>query len=94
MPPTSTLRPSRSTPAPLLRWTWLPLTLCAALASAQAPGPASRPAPIQGGTLTTVVPQEPTSLVSFLDTKTDNRDVSAKITEGLLRYDRQFLELP
>lgn len=44
--------------------------------------------------MTAVVAQEPTSLVSFLDTKTDNRDISAKITEGLLRYDAQFKPQP
>jgi len=32
------------------------------------------PAPVDGGTLTYAVSQEPTSLVSFLDTKTDNRN--------------------
>ncbi len=50
--------------------------------------------PVPGGTLTIAVPQEPTSLVSFLDTKTDNRDVSAKVTEGLLRYDAKFEAQP
>jgi peptide/nickel transport system substrate-binding protein len=48
----------------------------------------------QRGTVTAVVAQEPTSLVSFLDTKTDNRDISAKITEGLLRHDAQFKPQP
>ena len=38
--------------------------------------------------------QEPTTLVSFLDTKTDNRNPSAKVTEGLLRYDLQFRPEP
>ncbi len=46
--------------------------------------------PVDGGTLTVVSAEEPTSLVSFLDTKTDNRNVSGKITEGLLRYDAKF----
>ncbi|MEJ5152039.1 ABC transporter substrate-binding protein [Comamonas sp. MYb396] len=58
-------------------------------ANAQAPA-----TPVKGGTVTSVVAQEPTSLVSFLDTKTDNRDVSAKITEGLLRYDAKFQPQP
>lgn len=58
-------------------------------AYAQAPA-----TPVKGGTVTSVVAQEPTSLVSFLDTKTDNRDVSAKITEGLLRYDAKFQPQP
>ena len=50
--------------------------------------------PVEGGTLTYAVSQEPTSLVSFLDTKTDNRNVSAKVTEGLLRYDAKFNPQP
>ncbi|MDQ2188022.1 ABC transporter substrate-binding protein [Alcaligenaceae bacterium A4P071] len=64
----------------------LPLALQAQTPSAQAP--------VAGGTLTYVQAQEPTSLVSFLDTKTDNRNVSAKITEGLLRYDLNFKPQP
>ena len=58
-----------------------------AATSGAAPGAATAVSPVDGGTLTYAVFQEPTSLVSFLDTKTDNRNVSAKITEGLLRYD-------
>jgi len=75
------------------RLSWLALAalpLFCATAHAQA----TEPQPVKGGTLTTVAAQEPTSLVSFLDTKTDNRDVSAKITEGLLRYDAQFNPQP
>jgi len=68
---------------------WGLLSFCALGSHAQAPA-----TPAQGGTVTSVVAQEPTSLVSFLDTKTDNRDVSAKITEGLLRYDAQFTPQP
>ncbi len=52
------------------------------------------PTPVDGGTLTYAVSQEPTSLVSFLDTKTDNRLISAKVTEGLLRYDAKFNPQP
>ncbi|MDP9891064.1 peptide/nickel transport system substrate-binding protein [Variovorax boronicumulans] len=52
------------------------------------------PTPVGGGTLTYAVSQEPTSLVSFLDTKTDNRNISAKVTEGLLRYDAKFNPQP
>ena len=55
---------------------------------------ANPPPIVEGGTLTFAVPQEPTSLVSFLDTKTDNRNVSAKVTEGLLRYDAKFSPQP
>lgn len=58
------------------------------------PFAASAQTPQESGTLTYVVAQEPTSLVSFLDTKTDNRNVSAKVTEGLLRYDLQFKPQP
>lgn len=47
-------------------------------------------AAIDGGTLTYAVPEDATQLVSFLDTNTRNRNISAKITEGLLRYDAQF----
>lgn len=50
--------------------------------------------PVRGGVFTYVVAQEPTTLVSFLDTKTDNRNPSAKVTEGLLRYDLQFRPQP
>ena len=55
---------------------------------------AAAPVPVSGGTLTYAVSQEPTSLVSFLDTKTDNRNISAKVTEGLLRYDAKFNPQP
>ena len=68
---------------------WALLSVIAAGAHGQTPA-----TPVKGGTVTAVVAQEPTSLVSFLDTKTDNRDISAKITEGLLRYDAQFKPQP
>nr|WP_246165234.1 ABC transporter substrate-binding protein [Pigmentiphaga aceris] len=55
---------------------------------------ASPQAPVRGGTFTYAMAQEPTTLVSFLDTKTDNRNVSAKVTEGLLRYDLKFKPQP
>jgi peptide/nickel transport system substrate-binding protein len=72
----------------------LAAAVAAAPAGAFAQGTAPSPQPIDGGTLTLAVSQEPTSLVSFLDTKTDNRNISAKITEGLLRYDAQFRAQP
>lgn len=50
--------------------------------------------PVDGGTLTYAVPEDATQLVSFLDTNTRNRNISAKITEGLLRYDAQFRPQP
>ena len=68
---------------------WALLSVMTAGAHGQTPA-----TPVKGGTVTAVVAQEPTSLVSFLDTKTDNRDLSAKITEGLLRYDAQFKPQP
>lgn len=68
------------------------LTQMGSSAHAQPQNPARTP--VKGGTLTTTAAAEPTALVSFLDTKTDNRDVSAKITEGLLRYDAQFRPQP
>ncbi|MEG0113787.1 MAG: ABC transporter substrate-binding protein, partial [Comamonas sp.] len=67
------------------------LLTASSFGAAYAQAPAT---PVKGGTVTSVVAQEPTSLVSFLDTKTDNRDVSAKITEGLLRYDAKFQPQP
>lgn len=70
---------------PLLAWT---------TAYAQAQDTASSKTPVLGGTFSYAVAQEPTTLVSFLDTKTDNRNVSAKITEGLLRYDLDFKPQP
>ncbi|PQV54848.1 ABC transporter substrate-binding protein [Paraburkholderia sp. BL21I4N1] len=58
--------------------------------------PAASPSnqPVDGGTLTYAVPEDATQLVSFLDTNTRNRNISAKITEGLLRYDSQFKPQP
>ncbi|SDR48375.1 peptide/nickel transport system substrate-binding protein [Paraburkholderia fungorum] len=67
--------------------TWADLPTAAA-ASTQATTPA------KGGTLTYAVQQEPPSLVSLLDTNTVIRNISAKITEGLLRYDAQFKPQP
>lgn len=68
-------------------------------AHANAAAPATAPAgqratPTSGGTLTYAVQQEPPSLVSLLDTNTVIRNISAKITEGLLRYDAQFRPQP
>jgi peptide/nickel transport system substrate-binding protein len=50
--------------------------------------------PSSGGTLTYAVQQDPPSLISLLDTNTVIRNISAKITEGLLRYDSQFKPQP
>ncbi|HXZ07944.1 MAG TPA: ABC transporter substrate-binding protein [Paraburkholderia sp.] len=65
------------------------------LANAASPGASAEPGtPVQGGTLTYAVQQEPPSLVSLLDTNTVIRNISAKVTEGLLRYDAQFKPQP
>lgn len=50
--------------------------------------------PVKGGTLTYASDIEPPILVSLLDTNTRIRNISAKITEGLLRYDAQFKPQP
>ncbi|PVX81685.1 ABC transporter substrate-binding protein [Paraburkholderia unamae] len=67
-------------------------------ARAQAAGAAGASAtsatPVSGGTLTYAVQQEPPGLVSLLDTNTVIRNISAKISEGLLRYDAQFRAQP
>ncbi|ORC49173.1 peptide ABC transporter substrate-binding protein [Burkholderia sp. A27] len=70
---------------------WPALAKAAAAASAPA---AQSATPTSGGTLTYAVQQEPPSLVSLLDTNTVIRNISAKITEGLLRYDAQFRPQP
>lgn len=65
-------------------------------AHAAAPSPAATDAgtPVRGGTLTYIVPEDITQAVSFLDTNTRNRNLSAKVTEGLLRYDTHFEPQP
>ena len=70
---------------------WPGFAKAATAASASASQSAT---PSQGGTLTYAVQQEPPSLVSLLDTNTVIRNISAKITEGLLRYDAQFKPQP
>ncbi|MFL9865767.1 ABC transporter substrate-binding protein [Paraburkholderia fungorum] len=71
---------------------WPALANAAAATATAAAGQSATPS--QGGTLTYAVPQEPPSLVSLLDTNTVIRNISAKITEGLLRYDAQFRPQP
>ncbi|MCA1326088.1 ABC transporter substrate-binding protein [Herbaspirillum seropedicae] len=53
-----------------------------------------QPTPQSGGTLTYLMAQEPTALISLFNPKVENRNVSAKVTEGLLRYDRSFKPQP
>ena len=64
------------------------------LGKAASPTAGQSATPMSGGTLTYAVQQEPPSLVSLLDTNTVIRNISAKITEGLLRYDAQFNPQP
>lgn len=71
---------------------WPAFANAAAAITAASAGQSATPSP--GGTLTYAVPQEPPSLVSLLDTNTVIRNISAKITEGLLRYDAQFRPQP
>ncbi|MBV5294599.1 MAG: ABC transporter substrate-binding protein [Curvibacter lanceolatus] len=68
------------------------LPLAGASLSASAQGSTAKPQ--SGGTLTLATDLEPPSLVSFLDTNTRIRNISAKIVEGLLRYDSQFKPQP
>ncbi|WP_286936807.1 ABC transporter substrate-binding protein [Achromobacter sp. UBA4530] len=67
---------------------WIPAAASVAVhaQNAQQPQP--------GGTLTFLMAQEPTALVSLVNPKVENRNISAKITEGLLRYDLQFKPQP
>ncbi|OLL31046.1 peptide ABC transporter substrate-binding protein [Burkholderia sp. SRS-W-2-2016] len=69
-------------------------TAGATTGASASPSAGSAATPTRGGTLTYAVQQEPPSLVSLLDTNTVIRNISAKITEGLLRYDAQFNPQP
>jgi peptide/nickel transport system substrate-binding protein len=48
----------------------------------------------RGGTLTIATQGEPRTLVPLLDTNTQTRNISTKVTEGLLTYDAQFTPKP
>src|SRR5437879_1750467 len=48
----------------------------------------------RGGTLTVVTQGEPRTLVPLLDTNTQTRNISTKVTEGLLTYDADFTPRP
>ncbi|MDQ2188040.1 ABC transporter substrate-binding protein [Alcaligenaceae bacterium A4P071] len=62
--------------------------LLTALASALlAATPFAHAAPTRGGTLTLLLPSEPTALVTVGNVATPILSVSAKVTEGLLKYD-------
>lgn len=55
---------------------------------------ATESTPRAGGTLTYLIAVEPTALVSLFNPKVENRNISAKVTEGLLRYDLSFKPQP
>ncbi|MCK1274687.1 ABC transporter substrate-binding protein [Bradyrhizobium sp. 61] len=48
----------------------------------------------RGGTLTVITQGEPRTLVPLLDTNTQTRNISTKVTEGLLTYDASFTPRP
>lgn len=48
----------------------------------------------RGGTVTVVTQGEPRTLVPLFDTNTQTRNISTKVVEGLLTYDRQFTPQP
>jgi peptide/nickel transport system substrate-binding protein len=50
--------------------------------------------PRRGGTLTLVEVGEPTTLVPLTDSNTRTRNISTKVTEGLLRFDASFAPQP
>ncbi len=50
--------------------------------------------PRRGGTLTLVEVGEPTTLVPLTDSNTRTRNLSTKVTEGLLRFDANFAPQP
>ncbi|SFV15848.1 peptide/nickel transport system substrate-binding protein [Methylobacterium sp. 174MFSha1.1] len=50
--------------------------------------------PRRGGTLTLVEVGEPTTLVPLTDSNTRTRNISTKVTEGLLRFDANFAPQP
>ncbi|OZI51815.1 ABC transporter substrate-binding protein [Bordetella genomosp. 5] len=81
----------------LTRRTLLQAALGAALLSALAlPGQtlAQTTAKPQGGTLTLLLPSEPTALVTVGNVATPILSVSAKVTEGLLKYDYDLTPQP
>src|SRR5689334_2178969 len=49
--------------------------------------PRVRAEPTRGGTLTLLLPSEPTALLTIGNVATPILSVSAKVTEGLLKYD-------
>lgn len=76
--------------------------LQAALAAAVSPGigwpartaGAASGTPARGGTLTLLLPTEPTALVTLGNVATPILSVSAKVTEGLLKYDYDLTPQP
>ena len=66
------------------RRSFLSLTLAGLLLAAS---PHLHAEPARGGTLTLLLPSEPTALVTVGNVATPILSVSAKVTEGLLKYD-------
>jgi len=67
--------------------------LCAVSAAGALCGPTLAAPPQRGGTLT-IVGAEPPALLSLTNTTVGVRDISAKVTEGLLGFDEQFNPKP
>ncbi|OZI38629.1 ABC transporter substrate-binding protein [Bordetella genomosp. 10] len=69
------------------RRTFLLTHLSGALLAASPLVRAQASSPVRGGTLTLLLPSEPTALVTIGNVATSILSVSAKVTEGLLKYD-------
>lgn len=81
---TQTLTPIAATLTAITRRASLGLLLAGALLAF---APALHAEPTRGGTLTLLLPSEPTALVTVGNVATPILSVSAKVTEGLLKYD-------
>lgn len=73
------------------RRSFLSLTLAGLLLAAS---PYTHAEPARGGTLTLLLPSEPTALVTVGNVATPILSVSAKVTEGLLKYDYDLTPEP
>ncbi|QPF74112.1 ABC transporter substrate-binding protein [Roseateles sp. DAIF2] len=69
-------------------------TLLSTLLLALAASTAAANTPTKGGTLTLVINGEPRTLVPLLDPNFNTRNLGAKVTEGLLRFDEKFQPQP
>lgn len=70
------------------------LAVAAGAAASQAFAPHALAEARRGGTLTVISQGEPRTLVPLLDTNTLTRNISTKVTEGLLAFDAQFKPRP